>query len=292
MKRQCCMASPRVLLQGEVGRTEAAHSINRVGGRARRFVFVPPNLDGFMAVHKIVGRELDWLRRRFIFVPPNLLGCSNLSPSWIDALCCACLVILGRDMSHLRWSDRDVRDASGCSLRIGAKMRYTKLCSPHGKASGKERPSTVTVDINVIRVYFGSLLSISAGLGISVSILLRSSGPQTLWRLAARLRRSFDIGRFGIAIDTFVLLSNRGLKPSPNKSRLASNPPDVQILTSRTGSNFQPGTRIAQSLGTLSFQRAQPSLGLIPGPPLAYTREQGEKRGMGLSVPGGALRRR
>ena len=48
------------------------------GGRARRFVFVPPNMDGFMMVHKIVGHELDWLRRRFICIPPNLFGVSNL----------------------------------------------------------------------------------------------------------------------------------------------------------------------------------------------------------------------
>ena len=31
-----------------------------------------------MALHKIVGHELDWLRQRFIVVPPNLLGGSNL----------------------------------------------------------------------------------------------------------------------------------------------------------------------------------------------------------------------
>ena len=42
--------------------------LHRAGGRARRFVFVPPNLDGFMTVRKIVGHEPDWLRRRFIFV--------------------------------------------------------------------------------------------------------------------------------------------------------------------------------------------------------------------------------
>ena len=41
-------------------------------------MLVPPNLDGFMTVHKIVGHELDWVRRRFIFVPPNPLGASNL----------------------------------------------------------------------------------------------------------------------------------------------------------------------------------------------------------------------
>ena len=50
----------------------------RGGGRARRFVFVPPNLDSFMTVHKVVGHELDWLRQRFIFVSPNLRGGSNL----------------------------------------------------------------------------------------------------------------------------------------------------------------------------------------------------------------------
>ena len=48
------------------------------GGRALQFVLVPPNLDGFMTVHEIVGRELDWLRRWFILVAPNLLGGSNL----------------------------------------------------------------------------------------------------------------------------------------------------------------------------------------------------------------------
>ena len=40
-----------------------------------------------------------------------------------------------------------------------------------------------------------------AGFGISVSMPPRSSGPQPLWRLASRLRQSFGIGRFGIAID-------------------------------------------------------------------------------------------
>ena len=30
-----------------------------LGGRARRYVLVPPNLDGFTTVHKIVGREVD-----------------------------------------------------------------------------------------------------------------------------------------------------------------------------------------------------------------------------------------
>ena len=50
----------------------------RAGGRARRFVFVPPNLGGFTTVHETVGHDLDWLRRQFVFVPPNLLGCSNL----------------------------------------------------------------------------------------------------------------------------------------------------------------------------------------------------------------------
>ena len=53
-------------------------SIQGGGERARRFVFVPPNLDGFRTVRKIVCHELDWLRRRFIFVPPNLLGGSSL----------------------------------------------------------------------------------------------------------------------------------------------------------------------------------------------------------------------
>ena len=48
------------------------------GGRARRFVCVPANLDGFETVHNIVDREPDWLRRRSIFVPLNLLGGSNL----------------------------------------------------------------------------------------------------------------------------------------------------------------------------------------------------------------------
>ena len=47
-------------------------------GRARQFVFAPPNLDGFMTVRKIVGHELDWLRRRFILVPPSLLAVPNL----------------------------------------------------------------------------------------------------------------------------------------------------------------------------------------------------------------------
>ena len=32
------------------------------GVRAWRFVFVPPNLDGFMTVHRMVGHELDGLR--------------------------------------------------------------------------------------------------------------------------------------------------------------------------------------------------------------------------------------
>ena len=48
-------------------------------GRARRFLFVPPNLDVFMTVHKTFGHEPDWLGQRSIFVPPNLLGSSNLS---------------------------------------------------------------------------------------------------------------------------------------------------------------------------------------------------------------------
>ena len=50
----------------------------RAAGRARRFVFVPPNLDGFMTVRNVVEHELDGLRRWFIFVPPNLLGASDL----------------------------------------------------------------------------------------------------------------------------------------------------------------------------------------------------------------------
>ena len=40
----------------------------RAAGRARRFIFVPPNLD---------GHELRWLRWWFTFVPPNLLGGSD-----------------------------------------------------------------------------------------------------------------------------------------------------------------------------------------------------------------------
>ena len=46
------------------------------------------------------------------------------------------------------------------------------------------------------RACFGSVLSMSAGFGISVSILLRSSGPH--------FRRSLGLGGLGIAIDTMV----------------------------------------------------------------------------------------
>ena len=63
-------------------------------------------------------------------------------------------------------------------------------------------------------ICFGSVLSISAGFCISVPMPLRSTGPQPLGLLAARLRTSFGIGRFSIAIDTFDLPSIRGLKPS------------------------------------------------------------------------------
>ena len=67
------------------------------GGRARWFVFVPPNLDGFMTVHEIVSHELDWLRTRFIFVPPNLLGVSNLFAALIVLHCVVlCCVVLRR----------------------------------------------------------------------------------------------------------------------------------------------------------------------------------------------------
>ena len=39
-------------------------SMVRARGRAWRFAFVPPNLNGVTTVHKIVGRELGWLRRQ------------------------------------------------------------------------------------------------------------------------------------------------------------------------------------------------------------------------------------
>ena len=68
--------------------------------------------------------------------------------------------------------------------------------------------------MNISKACFDSVLSISAGFGIVLSIPLRSSGPKPLWRLAARLRQSFGIRRLGIAMHTFGLKSKRGLKPS------------------------------------------------------------------------------
>ena len=92
----------------------------RAAGRARRFVFVPPNLDGFMTVHKIVGHEPDWLRRRFTFVSQNLLVCSNL----FTALC------ILRDVSHdrqefSRGSRPSARGPRSSHLANPARVKHT-----------------------------------------------------------------------------------------------------------------------------------------------------------------------
>ena len=122
-------------------------------------------------------------------------------------------------LAHFRASEHHLfRRARRGTLRRGAEGLFnalvTALCSSMSLLSslGPWR-STPLRSPNNCRVCFGSVPSTSAGFDISVSIAIRSSGPQLLWRLAARLRQSFGISRFDIAIDTFGLPSNRGLKP-------------------------------------------------------------------------------
>ena len=80
------------LCSGHIGAHPSVALHYTGGGRARRFAFVPPNVDGFMTVREIVGHELDWLRRRFIFVPPNLLDGSNLLTALLHARGCPTII--------------------------------------------------------------------------------------------------------------------------------------------------------------------------------------------------------
>ena len=77
------------------------------------------------------------------------------------------------------------------------------------------------------RPWFRSVAAVS--MGILVSIPLRSSGPQPLWRLAARLRQIFGIGRFSIATDTWNRGSNPSLTPNSKQQHVVHEVPDLLL---------------------------------------------------------------
>ena len=100
-------------------------SFSRAGGRAGRFVFVPLNLDGFMTLRKIVGRELDRLRRRFIFVPPNLLGGSNLFTALFPMFTVGQSLRLAIGGQHQRSKSSNL--SGGCKQRKGFTINDRSL---------------------------------------------------------------------------------------------------------------------------------------------------------------------